>query len=282
MRPIVTLLTDFGTADTYVAQMKGQILSICPDATLVDVTHQVPPQDILTGALLLAQSACCFPAGTVHLVVVDPGVGTGRRMIAVEADCRRPNSEAWQAQRFVLPDNGLISGIQRQHRIARIVELSNSQFWAQSISHTFHGRDVMGPVAAHWASGAKIEQFGEAISTCVTLDWPEPIVRGNVVEGQILTVDHYGNAVSNIPPGMLVSAHGGRHLSYRVSIGGRTLDLPWVETYGHRRNGESVLLQGSHGLMEIAEVAGHAARRHRIQTGMACSITPALEPVTMG
>src|SRR3569623_993574 len=153
-RPIITLLTDFGTSDHYVAAMKGVILGICPQAELIDITHDITPYAIAEGAYTLAQAWRCFPRGTTHLAVVDPGVGTERRAILAEED----------GHRFVAPDNGLLSFILAAHPAATVRENSESRFFRDSVSSTFHGRDIFAPVSAHLARGIAPEQLGNVIN----------------------------------------------------------------------------------------------------------------------
>src|SRR5579872_1978490 len=144
---IITLTTDFGLSDSYVAQMKGAMLSIAPEATLVDVTHEVFRQDVAAASAILADVVRAFPTGTIHLVVVDPGVGSERRAVAVETSTDGdPNGP-----RFVTPDNGVLTGVLQSFSVRRAVQLTERRFWRRSVSNTFHGRDIFGPVAAHWS-----------------------------------------------------------------------------------------------------------------------------------
>jgi S-adenosylmethionine hydrolase len=189
MRPIITLTTDFGTADAFVGAMKGVILGICPEADLVDICHDVPPQDVRAGALRLAAAARYFPAGAVHLVVVDPGVGSSRRPIAVENDTHR----------FVGPDNGLMAlALDEAGGRWRGVELTERRFQLPVISQTFHGRDLFAPAAAHLAAGVPLSELGQPLDHIVELTIPEPRWAGNCLRGEVIDVDRFGNLVTNV------------------------------------------------------------------------------------
>src|SRR5437762_1245299 len=163
MRSIITLTTDFGVSSPYVAQMKGVILSICRDVELVDISHAVGPQNIREGAVVLADATPRFPAGTVHVAVVDPGVGTARRIVYAEIG----------EQRYVAPDNGLLSRLARSERPRRMVALENADYWLPQMSQTFHGRDIMAPAAAHVAGGVDPRNLGPVRDSMLMLDWPE-------------------------------------------------------------------------------------------------------------
>src|SRR5580692_7587559 len=201
--PLITLTTDFGITDSYVAQMKGAILSIAPDAILIDVTHKIPPQDCAVAAAVLADAVGALPAGTIHLVVVDPGVGTPRRAIAVEA--RGEQDEA--PLRFVAPDNGVLTRVLEARPTVRAVELRERRFWRPTVSQTFHGRDVFGPVAAHWSRGIDIAEFGPPLeSPIIKLSLPEPTCEGLTLRGEVIRTDAFGNLITNIPATRLPEA----------------------------------------------------------------------------
>ena len=188
VRPIITLLTDFGTRDAYVASMKGVILGLNREAVLVDLAHDLPPQDVRAGALVLLGAAPYFPPGTIHLAVVDPGVGGPRRALA--ARCR--------GQFWVGPDNGLFHLIFSQEMELSIVSLENPQFFRPRVSATFHGRDIFAPVAAHLSRGADLAQLGPTVTDPVALDFPSPVFTPEVVRGEIIYADRFGNLVSNV------------------------------------------------------------------------------------
>lgn len=242
MRRIVTLLTDFGTADGYVAQMKGVILSHAPDVSLVDVTHDIPPQDVTHARFVVDRYWRRFPSGTVHLVVVDPGVGTTRAALAVCAD-----------HRFLLaPDNGVLSGPLGVDG-ARAVALAIPQ----GASATFHGRDVFAPAAAAIALGTPVVQLGSVLESPIRVRIEEPRrdEHGHLV-GEVLVLDHFGNAITNLP------APAG---SARVTFD--TCELPVHRTYADVPPGHPLALAGSSGLVEIAVREGSAAKRFALRRG---------------
>jgi S-adenosylmethionine hydrolase len=230
MATVVTLLSDFGMADAYVAAMKGVILRIATGATVVDITHEVPPQDVTRGALVLADAAPWYPAGTVHVAVVDPGVGTERRAIVARVD----------DQIFVAPDNGLLGLVWSRGARRACHVVTRDDLGLPSRSATFHGRDLFAPVGAALAAGR--------------LALPEPVVEDSSVTGVVLTADHFGNLVTCIE-GRLVPRD---RASVRVELGGATARL--VRTYGEAVPGELVALVGSTGLLELAVAKGSAAR----------------------
>lgn len=267
--PIITLLTDFGLEDAYVAQMKGQILSICPTAQLIDITHAVPAQDIALAALLLAQAVPYFPADTVHLAVVDPGVGTERRIIAVELATRTEPGAEVTRQRCVLPDNGLVGRLASRSNVVAVNQVREPRFWRSQISSTFHGRDIMGPVAAHWAAGVDREAFGPRIDDLQPGIWREPTLAGAHISGEIIAIDHFGNAITNVPDAALQNFYS---IDVEVKIDGRRLEFQPVRTYGQQPAGASVILSGSHELVELAVVDGNAAERLGLRRGQAVDI----------
>ena len=235
---VISLLTDFGLADSYVGQVKGAILAVAPTATLVDVTHAVPPQDVPAGAFLLWSAVEAFPAGTIHLGVVDPGVGSARRAIAIRS--RRGDV-------CVGPDNGLLApATERLGGIELAVELTEPRYWRPGPSRTFHGRDLFGPVAAHLANGVPLEAIGHRIADLVELHIPEP--RGG--EGEVIHIDTFGNLVTNVPATRLPAR-------FRVSVHGQTAQA--APQYEAVQPGELLALVGSAGLLEISVREGSAA-----------------------
>ena len=257
-RPVITITTDFGLTDGYVGAVKGVLLSICPDATLVDVTHLVPPQDVSTGALILRQAAPFFPPETIHLAVIDPGVGTARRAVALSGPLGT----------FVGPDNGLFTGvIPASLTQVRAVELNRHEYWLPAVSATFQGRDVFAPVAAHLAAGVTLRDVGEPIdaASLVRLPWPAPAIGCGRLTGEVIHVDHFGNLITNIerqhiPDGAPVTVRLGERL-----IG------PLAATYGDSRPGEAIACIGSSGFLEIAVVNGHAG--NVLGAGRSCPVT---------
>ena len=249
MRPIVTLLTDFGTADGYVAEMKGVLLSIAPECALVDVAHDIPAQDVEGARLALARYWRRFPPGTVHVAVVDPGVGTARAALAVES-----------SDRFLVgPDNGLLSPALLAAG-ARVVRLPVPA----SAAPTFHGRDVFAPAAASLALGTPLDAIGDPHGSPIVRRTPEARrAADGSIEGEVLTVDRFGNAVTN-----LLAPRGGE-----VSAGGRV--LPVRRTYSDAAAGEPVALVGSSGLVEIAVRDGSASSLLGLQRGSPVSLRAA-------
>ncbi|MCS7015590.1 MAG: SAM-dependent chlorinase/fluorinase, partial [Gemmatales bacterium] len=186
--PIITLTTDFGEDSAYAAALKGSLLRVCPEAHLIDLSHSIPPQDILHAAFFLSEAVPWFPPATLHIIVVDPGVGTGRRLIYAE----------WQQQRLLAPDNGVCGLLWRRQAPQRILQLQNRQFFHTNVSHTFHGRDILAPVAGHLANGLDPLQLGPAVTDPVPLPFPQPSLEGGRLVGEIVFVDHFGNLLTNI------------------------------------------------------------------------------------
>src|SRR5688572_24962462 len=188
MRPVIAILSDFGSRDHYAGTMKGVVLGICPEATIVDVTHDVAAHDVLEGALQLAATYRYFPAGTVFLAVVDPGVGSARRGIAAEAG----------DYRFVAPDNGVLTEVLRETPPRRVVELSERRYARPTVTRTFEGRDRFAPAAAWLAKGTQLSALGRTVTDFHRIDVPLPETAGSILRGVVLTVDRFGNLVTNI------------------------------------------------------------------------------------
>jgi S-adenosylmethionine hydrolase len=257
--PLITLLSDFGTRDPYVASMKGVILGLNPEAVLVDLSHEVPPQDVKAGALMLAGVAPYFPAGTIHLAVVDPGVGSGRRALAARAG----------GQFWVGPDNGLFHLAFRGAPKLIVVSLENRAFFRPRVSATFHGRDIFAPVAAHLSLGVDLDILGPRITDPVSLTFPEPAVTPAMIRGEIIWVDGFGNLVSNIQAGDLAAWAGEERVELRA---GSVKMEGWRRTYSDAAPGEFLALEGSHGFVEIACAMDNAAARLQAWLGMAVEI----------
>ena len=247
--PIVTLTTDFGTRDSYVAAMRGVILGIAREARLVDVSHEVAAHDVTEGALALEAAAPFFPPGTVHLAVVDPGVGTDRRGLAVATDVAL----------FVGPDNGLFTPF-LEGREWRAFELTAPEYRLRRVSRTFHGRDVFAPAAAHLALGLPPERLGPPLDDPVRLHWPTVREAHGAVAGTVLHVDRFGNLVTSIREEAFESFG-----AVSVRIAGR--GLPFVGTYGELMPGQAGALVGGSGRLEIAVREGSAATRLRARRG---------------
>lgn len=252
MGTIISLCTDFGTADGYVAAMKGVILSIAPEVTLVDISHQVARQSAAEGAFVLYSAFPWFPPGTVHLVVVDPGVGSGRRGLAVHC----------QEHFFVAPDNGLLSYVLGHREPFEAVALTQRAYWRARVSRTFHGRDVFAPVAAHLANGVPLSALGDPVTEVVRLELAAARAQedGSIV-GQVIHVDRFGNLVTNIPVQMLSAREHWRVTVGQVTIGGPAGGLAVsATTYSSVGVGDTLALVGGHGNLEIAVREGSAAR----------------------
>ncbi len=266
IQPIITIISDFGTADGYVGAMKGLILSICPQIQLVDISHSIPPQDLYRTAFTLFNAAPFFPPDTVHLVVVDPGVGTSRRPLAMSAG----------GMIYVGPDNGIFSLVARPPD--QVVVLENPDYLSNTISATFHGRDIFAPAAAHLAARVPLAELGPAVPDWVTLDFPTITLRPPYkVIGEVLYLDHFGNIISNIGvlswKGSVLELNPIFADSDPVTIstkavvqsGNYTLKL--CQTYGEAPAGEALALIGSSGLLEIAIRGGHAGQELGLRPG---------------
>jgi S-adenosylmethionine hydrolase len=253
-RPIVALLTDFGTRDHYVASMKGVILGLCPDATLVDLSHEIPPQDVLTGALTLQACYRAFPAGAIYLVVVDPGVGSSRRALAGEA----------AGYRFVAPDNGVLTGVFADTPPQRLVELSDTRYARPAASRTFEGRDRFAPAAGWLARGLDLGALGRPLESYQRLEIPAPVLTSEEMGGQVLLVDRFGNLITNISRRTLEEWAGSRSVAVRA--GGQHIG-PIVATYADAERGALCALVGSTERVEIAVNGGSAAERLRLGRG---------------
>ena len=254
---IITLTTDFGTGDGYVGIMKGVALGICPAVRLVDLTHGVPPQAIRLGALLLRSAVEYFPDGTVHLAVVDPGVGSERQAIVVVTE----------RALLVGPDNGLLAPAAAQLGVRAVHRLERETFFRQPVSRTFHGRDVFAPVAAHLAGGTPPDAFGGEIPALQSLDIPAPTLEAGGVHGEVIYVDRFGNLITNIPAGALASFRGSS-LSVRISEMTVALVAP---TYAAVPPGTCVAVIGSGGMLEGAVRDGSAAAQ--LQAGLATRVS---------
>jgi len=256
--PIITLTTDFGTADWFVGSMKGVVAGLAPQATVVDITHAVPAGDVRAAAFVLLASYKCFPRLTVHVVVVDPGVGSDRPAIAVRtADYH-----------FVGPDNGVLSWALSREEVLEIHRLENAEMFRQPVSATFHGRDVFAPVAARLAGGMLLDALGTTVKEYQRLEWPLPQRTPVGVTGQVMHVDRFGNAITNIEaPGL--ATLGNRPLTVALPNGET---CPVKKFYREVEPVQPVALLGSTGFLEIAINTGHAARQFNLQVGAAIEV----------
>ncbi len=252
--PLITLTTDFGTGSPYVAVMKGVILSLNPAATVVDITHDVPAQDVRFAAVVLDDVADRFPAGTIHVVVVDPGVGTDRALVFARIG----------RQCFLAPDNGVLSRLARRSPPSKIVRLTEPDYWLHPVSATFHGRDILAPVAARLSLGIDPDHLGVPMDRLVLLDWPEVRQTPGRIEGSVLVVDSFGNLITDITAELLGDvrmAAGARVFCRRHLVQGIS------RTYGDACAGAMVALVGSSGRLELAVVGGSAAATLQAQPG---------------
>jgi S-adenosylmethionine hydrolase len=246
---LITLTTDFGEGSSYVAAMKGAVLSVNANARLLDVTHSLPPQDLVATSWFLHDALPYFPADTIHVVVVDPGVGTDRALLCVE----------WRRGFMLVPDNGCWTSILKPNESPIVRRLENSKFWRQKVSATFHGRDILAPVAGHLSVGLPSVELGPEISEWVRLVRTEPVATSQSIRGTIVVVDPFGNLVTDIPAHLVEGEP-------RVKIGRETTEH-WVKSYGHAEPGTLVALIGSTGRLEVAVVYGSAARRLGVGAG---------------
>ncbi len=247
MRPgIITLTTDFGLHGPYVAAVKGVLLERAPDVTIVDVSHTIAPQNVLEGGFVLANIVDAFPAGTVHLAVVDPGVGTDRRLIAVAS------AGHW----FVLPDNGLITGVIRCRPPDEVRAITSPTIRRALVSSTFHGRDLLAPAAAHLAMGQSPEELGPKLERFITLRNFEPTREDRSAVGEVIFKDTFGNLITNIHTDHLGLTPAE---CWEIEIAGERI-VGIVGTYGERSPGQLIALTGSSGWLEVAVVNGDAAR----------------------
>ena len=254
----IAFLSDFGLTDPYTGIVKGVIASIAPTTRIIDITHGIPPQDITAGALMLAGSYRYFPKRTVFLSVVDPGVGSSRKGIVA----RLPESHLGHV--FVLPDNGLITGVIRDLENTDQIEcyyMENRNLWLKEISSTFHARDIFAPIAAHITAGISLEEIGSLCNTPIMLEWPEAERTGDVIRGKIIYIDGFGNLITNIK----ADSNSLKPGAAKAKIAGH--DIPVLNTYSDAAPGGLLCLEGSFGLMEIAANQASAAYILDIKTG---------------
>ena len=266
---LITITTDFGTRDGYVGTMKGVIAGIAPGVPCIDITQEIPPQDVRSAAYVLWTALPYFPPESIHVVVVDPGVGTARRPIAART--------SWGT--LVGPDNGVFSYVWEAAPPERIVELANPDYRTVAISSTFHGRDIFSPAGAHLARGVPLAEFGPEVTDPVRLPAPVLTVTDTTIAGEVIYIDHFGNVITSIgrlvwegallsldpafgdaPAGIINAAR------VRVLVAGRDLG-PVRHTYGEVSPGEPLALVGSEGLLELAVNRGHGAQALNLKIG---------------
>lgn len=257
-KKIITLTTDFGLRDYYVGALKGVMVNIAPQARLVDISHDIPAQDIMAGAWVVQNSAYLFPTETVHLVVVDPGVGTDRKPIALKIEDHY----------FVGPDNGIFSLLAKQNEF-EAVHLTNTNYWRSSPSNTFHGRDIFAPVAAHLSAGVALAELGEPLDELETYRWASPIADDDGLQGWVVHIDTFGNLVTNLPGSMIEETIGDE--AFKIYIG-NTILTDIVTTFGAVVEGEPAAYIGSSGMLEIAINKGDAQEMLGIEKGAQISL----------
>jgi S-adenosylmethionine hydrolase len=252
-RPVIALLTDFGTRDHYAGTMKGVVLGICPDATLVDITHDIAAHDVLGGALELAAASRYFPAGTIFLVVVDPGVGSSRRGIAADTG----------EYKFVAPDNGVLTAVLEEHPPKRIVELTERKYARPTVSRTFEGRDRFAPAAAWLAKGVDLAALGRTAAGIQRLEIPRPTVQDGRIDGQVVRVDRFGNLITNIDRRAFEKLADG---PLEIRIGPHQISRV-ISTYADASAGEVCALFGSTDHLEVAANGANAAEALDLRRG---------------
>jgi S-adenosyl-L-methionine hydrolase (adenosine-forming) len=251
---IITLTTDFGADSPYVAAMKGVILTINPAARIVDITHSVPPQDVRQGALVLDEASRWFPEDTIHVAVVDPGVGTSRAILYARIG----------RQQFIAPDNGLLSRLVVRTPPSKTIRLVETGYWLPNVSTTFHGRDIMAPVAARLSLGLSPDQLGPPVERFTVLEWPAVRVSPGRIEGQIVEIDSFGNLLTNIASDLLA----GRPTDTRVCVVSGIYETWGIfGSYAMQADGSLIAVVGSSGRVELAITGDNAAARLGLTLG---------------
>jgi S-adenosylmethionine hydrolase len=256
--PLITLTTDFGTASPYVAAMKGVILGLNPRARLLDLSHDIPPQHLRHAAFFLAGAVPYFPAEVLHVVVVDPGVGSERAILYVEVD----------GHRLLVPDNGCWTSLLREDGPApRVIRLEVPRYWRPSVSATFHGRDVFAPAAAHLSLGVDPALLGPPVTEWVRLTVPRPTVGMQAISGEVIFVDHFGNLITNIPAEQLQPPNV-------LQVGRQSFrrGFRWVRAYADAAPGTLLALTSSNGMLEVAVAQGNAAERLKATPGTSVTV----------
>ncbi|MEM1581311.1 MAG: S-adenosyl-l-methionine hydroxide adenosyltransferase family protein [Candidatus Bathyarchaeia archaeon] len=256
-RPIITLLSDFGLRDSYVAEMKAVILSICPEVHIVDISHEVRKFDIRMGSFLLARATRFFPKGTIHVAVVDPGVGTERRPILVETE----------RNFFVGPDNGILIPSAQREGIKHIYVIRNPKFMLGDISRTFHGRDIFSPAAAYLAKGVPPSEFGPEIFDPVIPGFARPRISGREIEGEIVHVDDFGNLITNITSDDLKSLGIEEGNMLIVELGRKKFKIKLSTAYNEAQINNPLTIIGSCGFLEISVNRGDASKFFGVNVG---------------
>jgi S-adenosylmethionine hydrolase len=260
---IVALLSDFGLKDPYVSEMKAIILSISPQTRIVDITHEIEKFNIRMGAFVLASAAPYFPSNTVHVAVVDPGVGTKRRPVIIETE----------RSFYVGPDNGLLMLAAHKEGIITVYNIVNPKYMLSKVSRTFHGRDIFAPAAAHLAAGTSPSEFGPEILDYVFPEFVKPQTKKGEVMGEVLHIDGFGNIITNISAGDLESAGFRKRNHLLVRLGGKTLTLQFCSAYGEVPDGNALAIIGSSDFLEVAVNQGSADKLFRTKVGSPIQIS---------
>lgn len=255
-------MTDFGQKDAYVAAMKGTILEICPNATIIDISHDITQFNIVQAAFTLLHASKYFPANSIHLVVVDPGVGTSRRRIIVQGkQCY-----------YVGPDNGVVSLASQEEGIKKMVQITEKKFMRSNVSATFEGRDIFAPVAAHLAQGIPINSFGPTLDQMIYLSIPPPLTNNNSITGEIIHTDGFGNIITNIDNSQLQALiKVGQEC--QITINQVSKNMKYMKSYGSISLGELVIITGSSNYIEVSINQGNAQQVFNAISGDQIEIT---------
>ncbi|TKJ40854.1 hypothetical protein CEE37_07790 [candidate division LCP-89 bacterium B3_LCP] len=256
---LITLTTDFGLVDSYVAAMKGVILSISPGCQIIDISHDIEPQNIQQAGFVLASVVGYYPEGTIHVAVVDPGVGTARALLAVEMD----------GHIYLAPDNGLLGVLYEKRSISKICKIENKSLYMPDVSRTFHGRDILAPVAGHLANGLPLDEVGSEVTKYNKGDFVHPIISPDAIRGSIVYRDHFGNLMTNISKNDLESFDP---VLVEVQTG-YTKIKGLCQSYSDVEKGELLCLIGSAGYLEIAQREGSASDKLRFPIGTEVEVT---------
>jgi S-adenosylmethionine hydrolase len=260
---IISLLSDFGLKDPYVAEMKAVILSVCPEARTVDISHEIEKFNIRMGAFVLASAASYFSEGTVHLAVVDPGVGTKRRPILVVT----------KRAFYVGPDNGLLMLSAQRQGLSHVYHVTNRQFMLPQVSRTFHGRDIFAPTAAHLAKGHAPSEFGHEIENYLLPRFAKPTLSRNVLVGEVLYIDGFGNVVTNVSLKELEKIGVKEGTMLHIKLEEDTIELKLCNAYGEVKANQPLAIIGSHDFLEISVNQGSAARKFKVGIGEAVQLS---------
>ncbi len=258
--PLITLTTDFGAGSRYVAAMKGVILSINPAVTIVDISHSIPPQDVVRGAIAIAETAPYFPAETIHVAVVDPGVGTARRIVFARIG----------KQQFIAPDNGLLGRLASAEAPSKIVSLDEPRFWLPRVSNTFHGRDIMAPVAARLSLGLSPDELGTPRESLTPLAWTGAEQVANRISGEVVEVDSFGNLVTNITREMLAATPSDESVTITCD---EHATQGIFKSYGEQPAMTLIALVGSGDYLELAIVEENASAMLGVTVGAPVTVT---------